>query len=137
MYDKIVSSDVKVPVEGGYNDVPPGFRELTEKEFAQSAFFMYSPVGMFFRQIDPKNISSEEKYFLSVHFYHFHDGRGFGLAHDFWAGKVRYFAYGCSHKYRAVSQKDARARGIAHFGMCYHVYQCEVCGRLKSEDSSD
>jgi len=42
----------------------------------------------------------------------------------------------CDHKWKEISQKEARDAGIYHAGMCYHVYQCVHCGTTKSQDSS-
>lgn len=43
---------------------------------------------------------------------------------------------GCIHSKRELSSKEATALGVAHFGMCWHVYQCRKCGQITSEDSS-
>jgi hypothetical protein len=43
----------------------------------------------------------------------------------------------CIHDYQELSQATAQAKGIRHYGMCWHVYQCSKCGRTMSQDSSD
>lgn len=43
----------------------------------------------------------------------------------------------CVHKNRELSVEECRARGIGHHGMCWHVYECEKCGQIRSVDSSD
>lgn len=43
----------------------------------------------------------------------------------------------CVHEYKELSQESARAKGIAHHGMCWHVYECAKCGHAMSQDSSD
>jgi hypothetical protein len=136
MYDKFVPQSENEPVEGSYNDPPPNFREVTEKEIAKSDFFVYSPKFSFFRQIDPDRLSWDEKYFLSVHFYGMSDGTGYGIATDN-SSKVRWFRYGCSHKYVEKGSKWCSERGITHWGMCYHVYECSECGHVLAQDSSD
>jgi len=45
----------------------------------------------------------------------------------------------CVHEWGELSSKEARARGIDHFGMCYHVYACTKpgCTAVTARDSSD
>lgn len=43
----------------------------------------------------------------------------------------------CIHEFVEISQAKAKALGVMHFGMCWHVIQCTKCGRLRSYDSSD
>jgi hypothetical protein len=43
----------------------------------------------------------------------------------------------CVHEYKELSQETARAKGVEHFGMCWHVYECAKCGHHKSTDSND
>ena len=42
----------------------------------------------------------------------------------------------CVHEYRELSDLECRERNIHHFGMCWHVYTCEKCGHIISQDSS-
>jgi hypothetical protein len=42
----------------------------------------------------------------------------------------------CLHKMKELSQDECRKRGIQHWGMCWHVYECVYCGTTKSYDSS-
>lgn len=122
---------------GGYNDAPPNFKEITEAEFAQSMFFTYAPNATEHRQIliDPDDSRKE---CLGITLYYFFDGNGFGIAHDYWGKKVRYFRFkACEHEYKSLSPKEAHAKGILHFGRCYHVGECKKCGHIHSYDSSD
>lgn len=43
----------------------------------------------------------------------------------------------CIHEYKEISAKEARERGIMHYGMCWHVYVCSKCGNIDCTDSSD
>ena len=122
---------------GGYNDAPPNFKEITEADFASSKFFVYSPVEQDFRQIIMKGLDGREVY-TDIRLYIFHDGTGVGIVADQHAGKVRYFQFGvCEHKYRELSAAESRKKGVEHWGMCWHVYQCDKCGDMTSADSSD
>jgi hypothetical protein len=42
----------------------------------------------------------------------------------------------CIHEWKELTQAAAKSLGIYHAGMCYHVYICTECGKIKSEDSS-
>jgi len=119
---------------GGYNDSPPNFKEITEKEFAQSHFFTYDPEATDYRQItDMPN----EKTTLAVKLFFFHDGSGVGMSSDYWEGKVRYFSFDlCEHEYEELTAEMARELGLMHHGMCWHVIKCRKCGHTQSYDSS-
>jgi hypothetical protein len=44
----------------------------------------------------------------------------------------------CQHDYgRELSQTECREKGIAHYGNCYHVYECSKCKLVYGVDSSD
>lgn len=124
----------KVPVTGDFNTAPDGFTQITEKEYAQSHFFRYAPEAIEHRQL--LNVPGETT-MLDVWMYYYHDGTGIALAEDFWAGTVRYFRFGCDHTYRELSPAAAKAKGVPHFGHCWHVNECSVCGHIESSDSSD
>jgi len=48
----------------------------------------------------------------------------------------RYFRIGCEHKWKELGQKECREKGIAHWGICWHVEECQKCGMRWSYDSS-
>lgn len=137
MYDIFTHLSEDEPVAGGYNDPPPNFREVTAEEISRSDFFTYTPKFYFYRQIDPKRLPWNEKYFLSVHFYGMSDGTGYGIASDWHGRKVRWFRYGCEHNYVEKGTDWCKEHEIVHFGHCYHVYECSECKHVKAEDSSD
>lgn len=43
----------------------------------------------------------------------------------------------CIHNDKELSQQECRDLDIGHWGMCWHVYCCTKCGRIRSVDSSD
>lgn len=43
----------------------------------------------------------------------------------------------CEHDMREVGSAECKKRGIEHWGMCWHVYECKTCGNIKAYDSSD
>jgi hypothetical protein len=114
-----------------YNMAPDNLRAITEEQFAKSDFFVYVVVAREHRQIrEPKSTSDIMLYYMP-------DGTGYGISNDSYAGKVKYYAFGCEHDYHGLIQAECRERNIAHFGMCYHVSECAKCGHVKSVDSSD
>ena len=123
---------------GSYNDTPPGWREITEKDFAQSQFFQYNPEKTEFRQIYKAEVKSEAGGpLLNARLYFFHDGTGVAMMNDYWAGKLRYFAFGCKHEYRKVDGEEARKLGLHPSGPHDHAYCCDLCDHKMIVDSSD
>jgi len=43
----------------------------------------------------------------------------------------------CLHETKELTYSQCKERGITHFGMCWHVYECIHCGKIFSYDSSD
>lgn len=121
-----------------YNYPPTNFREISEKEFAQSHFHIYTPIAISFAQIylNP-NPNRQRDAVHSVKYFFMHDMTGYAIGADYWDGKVHYYKFGCDHDYRQVSQEECRDRDIVHFGRCYHVSECKKCGFLEAIDSSD
>lgn len=116
-------------MSSNFNDVPPNFREITEKEFAQSKFFVYSPERWEYRQITRKEDLErlQRKSALVIRMAHFYDGTGIAIESDYWAGKVHYFWFGaCEHKER--TQRN--------IGNCLNEYTCKNCGFVETLDSS-
>lgn len=119
---------------GGDSRLPPNFREITEKEFAQSKFFVYSPEFWEYRQITVREDierfkwgTEQRSYVFSLRMAYFYDGTGIAMEHDYWLGKVRYFAFAaCEHK-------NKKQRNV---GNCLHEYKCEDCGFVETVDSS-
>lgn len=121
---------------GHYNDQPPNWREITEKELAQDTRFgSYSPDYTEFRQI-----MIPGKPTLSVKLYVFWDGTGVGLAINYLGEgyydkprppeplkHVRWFSFAkCLHEYEE-----------RNIGRCLHRYTCKKCGFAHTVDSSD
>lgn len=117
--------------------LPPNFREISEKEFAQSKYFTYSPKFVEFRQVnDPKAVSlfkwgepgRERSHVFDVRLYYFYDGTGLGIVGDYWGGRVRYFSFAvCEHLNRTER----------NIGRCLNEYICNECGFKETIDSSD
>ena len=122
---------------GGYNDLPPGWREITEAEFVKGPFFSYLPTRVEFRQLVGSDIRCERgSPLVDARLFFFSDGTGVALMDDHWAGKVRYFAFGCNHKWREVYGEEAKKLGIGRLYSHDHAYVCDNCGRKRVLDSS-
>jgi len=139
--NKIVHTSDKSPDGTDFNDPPTGLRRISEKEFATSQFFTYSPKATEYRQayITSKDdlTANRRGKMITLHMFWFDDGTGIAMHSDYWQGKVEYFAFGCKHEYRDLDQKECHSRGISHFGHCYHVSECTKCKYIMSYDSSD
>jgi hypothetical protein len=126
------------------NDYQPDWREISEEDFANSLFFSYDPSFVEHRQMSQVDGKSCGKPAVSATLYHFHDGTGYALVrqrpperpHSSRFSHIKYYTFGCSHNYKELGSKEARARGITHFGMCWHVHECQKCGNIQSFDSS-
>jgi hypothetical protein len=117
---------------GNYNDAPPGWTKITQKELIQKTHFEnYMPDF-----IETRQIRTKETY-LTVRLYFYSNNTGVGIHCDYWSGKITYYRFGCSHNYRGLSMDECFARGLYHAGKCYHVSECSKCGDINSVDSSD
>lgn len=126
-------------IEGSFNIAPPGFREVTAEEFANS-LPPWCVVATEYRQLrrDANNEPLPRMIDGTLHL--FGDQTGFMIEHHYVRGngyELKYYLFGCKHAFRELSRKEAGQRGIQHFGMCYHVYECTKCGYIQSIDSSD
>ena len=143
MLNILQSSALPSPDGTECNDLPKWFRKISEHEFAHSKFFTYNPVSIEYRQvrvksIDDLTVTNKEPYrTLNITMFWFFDGTGVALCSNYWLKKVEYFAFGCKHKYRELSQKECKEKNIPHYGNCYHVSECSECGHIFSVDSSD
>jgi len=136
---KITPTSNKAPDGTTFNDPPIGLRRISEKDFAQSQLFAYNPVATEYRQVyvDKETLAANRNgKMMALHMFWFEDGTGIAMYSDYWKGKVEYFAFGCDHVYHELKQEECSKRNIQHFGMCYHVSECEKCKHILSYDSS-
>ena len=84
---------------GAYNDYPPGWREITEKEFVQSKFFQSLIEHQDHRQMLHRNKDGSFKSgMLEVELFFFHDGTGVAMGHKYYEGTLQFYAFGlCEH----------------------------------------
>jgi len=115
---------------GAYNDFPPGWREISQEEMAQSNFFTYSPVLVEDRQMYPRDENGEREFNkgrVSARLFHMHDGTGFGLGSDYWGKKIQWYRFElCNHDYAGTT-----------IGKCLTRYTCKKCNYSEEIDSSD
>lgn len=125
-----------------YNFAPRGFEQITENEFVRNTPFMrYMPVAIVYQQIhsdyDGKPLPGN-KFMLSVYLYLYADGTGVGIADDYTAGKLRYFRFGCKHKYVGYDREYAEQHNLSYLsGRYVHNTVCTKCGDVRQYDSSD
>ena len=144
-YQKLVQA-LKTPDEilahekkwGRFNDAPPGFKEITAEQFAQSGFFTWCKTAQEFRQIyltpeQQKDMLAPVPHGLSITMFYMNHDCHFAVASDYYGKKVRYFTFAdCYHDWREISAKEA---GKPAFN-CYHYCKCSKCGASHEYDSS-
>lgn len=117
------------------NSFPNNWREITEKEFIQNTLWSsYTP-----EFVSPSRfmLSDNPKMSVTATLYFYYDKTGVAIQSDYWAGKLKFFAFGCKHDNRELSMKECREKNIWHAGNCWHVYLCKKCGHIEGHDSSD
>ena len=134
-------------IYGHCNGALPNMKEITEKDFARSTFFSYTPEYIGYRQISsesmlaagltPDKTQNGRPTITRCQFYVFYNGTGIGMSHDYWGGKVRYFSFAvCDHVYRDPNETDF-ANGCPRPARCFHVSVCTKCDFVSVVDSSD
>jgi len=119
---------------GGYNDAPEGFREISEEEFVRGPFFRECARRLEHRQIT--NLPGE-RHALGCTLFFFADATGVAMADSRRPDRVRYFAFGCDHKYREVHGDEMERLGFrGPMFSCDHALYCDKCGDKRVVDSS-
>jgi hypothetical protein len=130
-------------IYGGYNDFPPNWTEITEKEFLKH-FFCWTIQKIESRQMREKgsnNFISARLFFMSKdphvaivdESFSYKNEKGM-IAFDH---NARFFKFqDCEHEFKELNYDECKKRGITHHGKCWHVTECEKCGKMFSFDSS-
>lgn len=125
---------------GEFNDFPPGFKEITAKQFAQSGFFTWCKTALEFRQPigwDKLPSGTLLKPFgggPAITMFFMNHGCNFAMSNDYYGEEVRYFTFAdCYHDWVEISAKEAGKTAFR----CYHYYKCSKCGAHHEQDSSD
>jgi hypothetical protein len=120
-----------VPV-AEYNQAPPNFKEITEKEFAQSFLWNWAPAKQERRQISREELRGcgiehpPNQGMLGVLMFWHADKTGVAMSADWWAGKLRFFKFAvCLHDFTGEK-----------LGNCYYRHTCKKCGYSHTVDSS-
>lgn len=128
----------------GYNEPLVNLQQITEEEFVKGrgvdiiANAQFRETRQFI--VNTKEVMLHDTYHenqlvrsetdlgsLTFEVFHKNSYRGIALVTDYWAGKVYYFKFGCSHP------NDKQT----NIGRCYNQYDCPDCGRSKKIDSGD
>lgn len=108
---------------GGYNDFPPGWRKMTDAEFAKSHLLAEKPVSVETRQM----VDDKHPKMVEAKLFFLYDNQGYAIGVDYWKGKVQFYHFGCDHEW-------GPRRNI---GNCLNDYTCTKCGQVNRVDSSD
>jgi hypothetical protein len=143
---KLTLDKIESPDGTNSYEPPKGWRQITVDEFTLSHFNNMLPDHIENRQfIWHKTDAPYNKIYIHAQLYWYADNTGIAF-HKEWVynPKIRegkwvmfYFAFGCNHQFKELSQKECRARDIPHYGNCWHVHECQLCKRTNSYDSSD
>jgi len=124
-----------------FNRAPKGFEEITQEEFAKSKFFYYSHIASEYKQITENfdgtpigtgNIA------IPIKLFWFFDGTGVGISNNWLEWTLKFFRFGCCHKYEEYSKEIAVKRNLPYSGgRCMHNMVCTKCGHIYQYDSSD
>lgn len=126
-----------------YNYAPKHFREISEKEFVQNTLFnTYTPIATVYQQLHSNYngtpLTIRKDGVLTVRLFLYHDGTGVGISCDYWEGKLRFFRFGCTHKYIDYDKEYAERHNLPYIsGRCMHNTVCTECGNVWQYDSSD
>lgn len=122
---------------GAYNDLPPGWRQITSEELMNDTRFRsYTPSHTEFRQITRDKDGNHKGFYLTVRMFHFEDGTGVAFASKMFANdpEIRYFAFGCEHEWGGEMSAEEKSQCS---GNQMHGYKCKLCGHFEVHDSSD
>ena len=122
---------------GDYNTMPKPFSEITVDEYIHKKNSVVNYCER--RYITHGNIGH-------IHVEWFSD---FGLAVRYpekwkfennqiiYKEPIKYYKIGCNHSFVELSYDECKENDIRHFGRCWHVYKCTICGIMNAADSSD
>lgn len=122
---------------GNYNHLPKPAVPCSMEEFWKT-MRIHPIIFMDYRQV--YLVEDNDKNRKSLHL---HDARLFFFHNQAYAivigfdGDPQAYRLGCIHQWRELNEKECSTRNIHHEGRCYHVYECDLCGTIRSVDSSD
>jgi hypothetical protein len=131
---------------GNYNYMPEPYYEITESEYINYQG-LYSPMYRETRQVQNKDVFTSERgsYRNVTIFWYFDRGIAIVWPNEWtlvadsvvYTRDIRYFKIGCNHMNVELSQKECWDNKINHYGTCYHVNRCTLCGLVTSYSMRD
>lgn len=123
-----------------YNTAPPGWEQISEQEFAASSFFRFSLIHYETREItcyaDGESVGER----IDAKLFFTGEGEGFAMSMSRPTGGnpiVRYYRFGCKHRFERLTEQHCQERNIPHYGVGYHVRECALCKKIDVTDSRD
>lgn len=128
-------------------ELPYGWKELNQGEFAGSRFFLYGFDEYGYQQLWwEKRGKKRLPRMLAIKWFWQNSGTGFALESRYdkaefydptYEFNLHMYQFGCDHSNtRELGGEECKKRGIQHWGMCWHVCECNVCGWVQSYDTS-
>lgn len=127
-------------------EAPKGWRPISLEELTLSHFNNQLPSLIENRQFnwyDEKEPYGKIRVHATLYWYPDNTGVAF---HKEWVydpktregqWEMRFFAFGCKHQFKELSQKECHARNMPHYGNCWHTHECQLCKRTMSYSSDD
>ena len=124
---------------GGYNDPPPGLKEITSDRFGAEL----TREGLRYIEFRQFRLNGEGPY-VQAKLFHFYGGQGVVVTSSYervtdTPGKLcdhrsKFWIFGCDHKWGSVDfEKHFNRRPFR----CESAIRCQYCGRVRTIDSSD
>lgn len=113
---------------GRFNDPPPGWRQINDREL-----YELDPDGSSIVKVEYRQIFQPGRG-IFVHLFYLADNTGYAFEtrRD---GPPIFYRFGCDHEF-ADPKEECRRRGIHLFSM-QHAQWCPKCGYFATFDSSD
>ena len=133
---------------GGFNDFPPGWREIDSAEFAKTICH-HTPSLVEYRQMQNRH----EDHLVSAVFAQlmfFDNNTGVAVESQYgpsapalyseYKYTARFYAFGCNHVYEGIDQKTLNTiKGFERHTLfrTMRAHRCTLCGHIRITDSSD
>lgn len=124
---------------GNFNQFPPNWQEITEKEFVRK-FLDYTPAlseyRQMFRTMDGEQYTvNGAKAYVSAKLYFMLDHTGYALSSK--NDKLIFFRFGCDHRWQPATEEQLRAKKHWPLARTEYASFCPHCESFRVVDSSD
>lgn len=115
---------------GRFNDQPPGWRRIEQREFA-ACFAGKTPRAIEYRQMIQTLEGKELTRRIHAQLF-FYGTDGLAIECRHWKGELVFYRFGCKHQYKVLERYIT-----PNHGGTYEYLECTKCGNVVEGDSSD